>query len=334
MTPQADGRDDAGFDAAHPAEPLPIEHVSALRRRHQDREAAGGLRFAWDGIIPDAGVFVGHIGPPKIGKTTLGMLLAHTAGSGGGELLGHAVLGKRVLVLAVEDPPYYTEALTDRYFADADDVWCYSERLKADPETLERILATITAQSIGMVVLFSLSAFWTVRDERDNTEVQSHGEAIRDAARRSGIPWFLDIHARKAEGQDGAEIRGASALAGVLDAWISQSRGARKKGELGSVRYFQVRGRLPHGGLDLAADFDSEAGTYSVIEGEKALGPDIAERCRLVASRHDGPITLGRLLRDLGMTDGGKYRKAITKVLLTDGWSHHEDGSRSVWVCP
>jgi hypothetical protein len=30
------------------------------------------------------------------------------------------------MVLAIEDPPYYTEALAARYFADADDVWCYT----------------------------------------------------------------------------------------------------------------------------------------------------------------------------------------------------------------
>lgn len=313
---------------------LAIEHVSALRRRHQEREAAGGLRCVWDGILADAGVFGGHIGPPKIGKTTLGMLLAHTAGSGGGELLGRAVLGRRVLVLAVEDPPFYTEALTDRYFADADDVWCYTDRLKADPESLARIVETIKGHDIGLVVLFSLSAFWTVQDENSNAEVQAHGEAIRDAARRSGVPWLLDIHARKAEGSDGTEIRGAAALAGVLDCWISQRRGARRKGESDSVRYFEIRGRLPHGGLDIAARFDPEAGVYHLVEPEKSLGPDIADRCRMVAAANGGRVTTGTLLKGLGLSDGGKYRAALRKALLADGWRHVEDGARSVWVAP
>jgi hypothetical protein len=152
-------------------------------------------------------------------------------------------------------------------------------------------------------VLFSLGAFWLVQDENDNAQVQHHGEAIRDAARRSGVPWLLDIHARKAEGADGSEIRGAAALAGVLDCWISQRRGARKKGEADSVRYFEVRGRLPHGAVDIAANFDADHGAYHLVEPEKSLGPDIAERCRLVASRHDGRLTFAALLRGLGMTD-------------------------------
>lgn len=314
--------------------PLAIEHVSALRRRHQEREAAGGVKCVWDGILVDAGVFLGHVGPPKIGKTTLGMILARTAGRGGGELLGRAVQGRRVLVLAVEDPPYYTEALADRYFSDADDVWCFADRLKADRESLDRIVATIKAKNIGLVVLFSLSAFWRVTDENDNAQVQAHGEAIRDAARRSGVPWLLDIHSRKAEGTDGSEIRGANALAGVLDGWISQRRGARKKGEPDEVRYFEVRGRLPHGGLDIAARFDAESGGYQVIEGEKSLGPDIAERCRFVASDNGGRVTFAALLSGLGLSDGGKYRAGIRKALLADGWRYTEEGTRSQWVMP
>lgn len=317
---------------AGPRDVLPIEHVSTLRRRYHDREAAGGLTFVWDGIVPDAGVFVGHIGPPKIGKTTLGMLLAHIAGSGGGALLGHTVLSRRVLVLAIEDPPYYTEALADRYFDDADDVWCYTERLKADPETIERIVQTIKAHNIGLVVLFSLSAFWRVADENDNRQVQNHAEAIRDGARRSGVPWLLDIHARKAEGTDGSEIRGAGALAGVLDAWISQRRGANRKGEAHSVRHFEIRGRLPHGGLEIVANFDTDSNTYRVIEAETSLAPDIAHRCRIIAEKHGGRLSMAALVRDLGLSDGGKYRGALRKVLLADGWRHVEDGTRSVWV--
>jgi hypothetical protein len=322
------GKDSCAGDCAL----LPVEPVADLRRRHREREAAGGIPWVWDGILPDAGVFFGHIGPPKIGKTTLGNLLAHTSGSGGGELLNRQVHARRVLVLAVEDPPYYTEALADRYFEDEDDVLVYAESLKADPDSLAKIVNTIKARNVGLVVLFSLSAFWRVADENDNRQVQNHAEAIRDAARRSGVPWLLDVHSRKAEGTEGAEIRGAGALAGVLDGWISQRRGARKKGETDSVRYFEVRGRLPHGGLDIAAKFDPTQNTYFVIEPEKALGPDTATRCRALAAEHNGRIGMGRLIEGLGLKDGGKYRAALRKTLLADGWRYIEDGNYSVWT--
>jgi hypothetical protein len=95
-----------------------------------------------------------------------------------------------------------------------------------------------------------------------------------------------------------------------------------------------VRGRLPHGGLDIAARFDPEAGCYHVVEPEKSLGPDIAERCRAVAARAAGPLTFAALIRGLGLTDGGKYRAALRKTLLADGWRYTEDGSRGVWVLP
>ena len=41
-----------------------------------------------------------------------------------------------------------------------------------------------------------------------------------------------------------------------------------------------------------------------------------------------------KLVKGLGLSDGGKYRHAIKKGLLADGWRHIEDGTRSVWVCP
>lgn len=91
---------------------------------------------------------------------------------------------------------------------------------------------------------------------------------------------------------------------------------------------------MPHGGLDIAASFDAETGAYHLIEAEKSLGPDIALRCRVVAAGHDGRVTVGALLKGLGLTDGGKYRGALRKALLADGWRHVEDGARAVWVSP
>ena len=52
----------------------------------------------------------------------------------------------------------------------------------------------------------------------------------------------------------------------------------------------------------------------------------------MVAAKENGSLSFAALIRGLGLKDGGKYRAALRKVLLSDGWTYHEDGKRSAWV--
>jgi len=189
--------------------------------------AAKGVPYVVHGMIPDYGMLGFLIGYAKTGKTTFSLRLAASVA------MGHAFLDqptqpRRVLFLAIEDPPEYTAYLARDLSVTPNTLSVYREPLTFSSKTLGDITATIRAGGYGLVLVASwqsaIAGF--VKDENDNAGVNAIIDRVRQAVRASGVPWIIDAHAGKSEDQDDAAdplraLRGASSAAGAIDFSLS-----------------------------------------------------------------------------------------------------------------
>jgi hypothetical protein len=82
-----------------------------------------------------------------------------------------------------------------------------------------------------VVLLDTLHAWWSVNDENDAAEVIRKGMPLVQLIRSTNAAWLSIVHTRKASGAHGEEIRGSSALLGMVDICISMKRTQGAKGE-------------------------------------------------------------------------------------------------------
>src|SRR5262249_3756543 len=145
------------------------------------------------------------------------------------------------------------------------DITMHADPLRMTPEVLDAVVAAVKAQGFGLVAVETLSSFWTITDENDNAKIQQAVNMLRNAVRRSGVPWLVHAHTRKEEGrEDGGDLRGASALFAAVDLALFLKREGR--GETTKRRLFG-RGRwsVP----SLVFDFDGKA--YRLIGSEASV---------------------------------------------------------------
>src|SRR5699024_6510189 len=100
----------------------------------------------------------------------------------------------------------------------------YRRSLVLDAATLARIVHTVQTGGYGLVLISSWQAVvrGLIKDENDNAGAVAVVEAVKAAARTTGVPWLIDAHSGKGEDQgDEADpsraMRGASAAAGAAD---------------------------------------------------------------------------------------------------------------------
>ena len=259
---------------APPSAGFPDEELTEMMDVSTEGQAhaAIGVSYLVEGLIPNYGMVGLLTAYTKVGKTTFSLALGAAVATGT-PFLGRAVQPVRVLVLAAEDPPEWTAYLTRHLTVPKGRMSVRRLPLRLDAPTLARIVATIAAGGYGLVLIASWQAVTAglVKDENDNAGAVVLMEAVKQAARTSGVPWLFDAHSGKGEDQrDDADptraLRGASAAAGAADylLWLRYLNGS-----FGTQRRLSGKGRFVNF-ADVLLDMDPTTGQYRVVDDAQA----------------------------------------------------------------
>lgn len=252
-------------------DPALLDDVTVVVKEGQ-QIARDGVPYAVDGLVPALGMVGTHVAYAKVGKTTAGQQLGGAVACGT-PFLDRATRQARVLILAAEDPPEYTAYLARHLTAvPAGQLTFFRHPIQLNAVGLAQIIATVQAGGYGLVLIASWQSVVAtlIRDENDNAGAVRVMEAVKAAARATGIPWLIDAHSGKSEDQrDDADptraLRGASGAAGAADYILS-------------LRYadgpFSPRRRLSGKGRFVSVppilmEFDAETGNYTALGDTK-----------------------------------------------------------------
>ena len=171
------------------------------------------------------GVWTLLAGPPKLGKTTFAYD-AIVAVATGKSFLGREVSQKKVLLLGLEE---HRRDIVARLRRSGGDeilglVKVIFAPLPYDSAVFRDMHSYIMQEDIGLVVVDTLHAWWRLPDENDAGQVNKYGHPLLQLIRSTKAAWLVLAHTRKQGGEHGQEIRGSSALAGLLDIAISMKR--------------------------------------------------------------------------------------------------------------
>lgn len=164
-------------------------------------------------------------GPPKVGKTTL-TYNAIVNVALGRPWLGRVVRASKVLVLALEE---HKRDVVQRFWATENDalagkIKIVSGSLPFNKDVLQEIVTYIQKENIGLVLVDTLHSWWGLDDENSAAEVLKAGGLLNNAIRQTPAAWLCNAHTRKSGGDYGSEIRGSSALLGLVDVALSLKR--------------------------------------------------------------------------------------------------------------
>lgn len=174
------------------------------------------ISWIWDPFIP-AGSLTMCCAYMKTGKSTLvyGLIAAVADGK---KFCNYNTLATPTLVLAVEEHPRDVAIRLERFGVSKDSrLFIHAAPLVPDKSFYEVLHKFIEVNHIGFLVVDTLSKFWTVIDENDNSEVQRAVNPLLAIARERNVAVLLVHHANKGEGTGGRLIRGASSLFGIVD---------------------------------------------------------------------------------------------------------------------
>ena len=285
--------------------------------------AEEGIPWLIEDAIPTYGMLGMLVAYAKVGKTTFGHAMG-AAVSVGGEFIGRKTRKSRVLYIAAEDPPEYTDYLARHIVTDPEAMTFYQGGVILNDEGLARIAATIKAGDYGFVLIASWQAVirGLVKDENDNAAAVVVVERVKVATRETKVPWLIDAHSGRGEDQgDEADpikaLRGASGAAGAAD-YILSLRYA--DGAFGNKRRVSGRGRF----VTLAPQtiaFDPSDGTYQDLGSTKDANRDttwrlIVETGAVVTE----PRSVDAIARASGLVGtsgkvGGQARKHVREAL-------------------
>jgi hypothetical protein len=196
----------------------PIDVGALLEEEEED------IQWLLEGYLAP-GAWTLLAGFPKVGKTTLAYD-AVVAVALGKPFLGREVMKHKVLILCVEEHRRDVAARL-RHISVEDlsgTIKVQSMPLPYDKQTLREILFYIQEQEIGFVLVDTLPAWWGVQDENDASSVLKAGKPLLNIIRCSGAAWLCLAHTRKGSGEHGEEVRGSSALTGMVDIGLSMKR--------------------------------------------------------------------------------------------------------------
>jgi hypothetical protein len=130
------------------------------------------------------------------------------------------------LLLALEE---HRRDVVRRFWAADEDalegqIKIVSGRLPFTEELLTEIVAYIQQHQIGLVLVDTVHVWWGLDDENSAGEVLKAGHLLLAAVRQTQAAWFCLAHTRKGGGEYGEEIRGSSALLGLVDVALSLKR--------------------------------------------------------------------------------------------------------------
>ena len=188
--------------------PIPAQDIIDLE--------PGPQQWIWKDFIPP-GTLVLFSGFMKTGKSTFIYPLAVSVAQGR-PFLGYETSRGAVLILSLEERRVDVRNRLIRFgmqHQDALSVHCGP--LHNDTQSLNNIMNFIVQNHVVLVIVDTLSLFWTVSDENNNAMVVQQIKPILELARITGCSICLVHHTNKAGGDRGRDIRGASSLLGIVD---------------------------------------------------------------------------------------------------------------------
>jgi hypothetical protein len=283
-----------------------------------------GIPYTVDGLIVALGMLAFLVAFAKVGKTTFAQALA-AAVAMGRRFLNRATTQARVLVVAAEDPPEYVAWLARHLNVERGWLTFYRGPILLSADGLAQIVATVKAGGYGLVLIASWQAVirGLVTDENDNAGAVCVVEAVKAAARATGVPWLIDAHSGKGEDQtDDADpskaMRGASAAAGAADYTLSLRYA---NGAFGTQRKLSGRGRF----VSLAPmtiDFDAATSEYTLVadHGKDAATETTWRLIREMGALTTNPESAGAIARAVGLVgaDGhptSTHKRQVGKAL-------------------
>ena len=288
----------------------------------QDLEKRGVPELV-QGLIPALGILGFLVAFAKVGKTTFGQALA-AAVAMGRLFLERATTRVRVLVIAAEDPPEYTAFVARHLDVEPGVMTFYRKPIILDAGGLSAIATEVVQGEYGLVLISSWQAVvrGLIRDENDNAGAVGVVEAVKAAARLTGVPWLIDAHAGKGEDHDddadpSKAMRGASAAAGAAD-FTLHLRYAN--GAFGTQRRLSGKGRfvnLP----STTFDYDPSTGAFTLLGDSKSA---VKESTWRMITEMGALSTEARSIAEIGRLIGfekdgkrlsGSQRKQIADAL-------------------
>lgn len=174
------------------------------------------IPWVWDLFLP-RGALALLVAFMKVGKSTFIYALA-IAVARGDSFLRYPTQQGGVLVLALEEHPRDVRRHLEQFgMRPEDPIYVVTGQLQNNPDLLEEIERFIIKNNITLVIIDTLTQFWTVADENSNAEVIREVSPLLDLARQTDAAVLLVHHERKSGGDDGRGIRGGSALFALVD---------------------------------------------------------------------------------------------------------------------
>lgn len=235
--PQKGDLDESNYQSAF--QPRDISELFA--------ESIEEVPWIYKGFLARGGLTV-LAGDPKVGKTTFTYEIIERVALGQ-QFLGDEVAEAKVLLLGLEEHRRdiiarlrrrSEEELTGR-------VKVVSGHLPFTTKIHQEMAHYIRCEGIGLVIIDTIPAWWNLSDENDASEVLRKGYPLLNVIRGTNAAWLGLAHTRKSGGSHGADIRGSSAFAGLVDIAISMKRtqGAGNQRMLEAVsRYEDTPGSL------------------------------------------------------------------------------------------
>lgn len=222
-------------------------------------EAEVDIKWVWSRMIPTGILFL-LAGYMKAGKTELIYRLA-VAIAQGRAFLGFATARSAVLILAVEEHPRDVKRRLVRLgLQPGDAVYVHAGPLPNDDATLAAVSAFVMAKGIALVLMDTWGMFGGLVDENSNAETIIKAAPLLALARTTDAAVGLIHHEKKAGGDGGRGIRGASSLFGLVDqAFLLE----RRQGGADTQRVLKTLGRYEESPKELVIDLQADG--YEVV---------------------------------------------------------------------
>lgn len=291
------------------AEAAPSKPKKLRPRTMADLAGAVTAVVSWivDRVIPAGGALVLLAAFMKVGKSSLAYALI-SAVLRGIPFLGLETRQGPVLLLAVEELERdVLIRLRSCGVSVADALRVHVGALPDSPEMWDELRAYLQELRPVLVVVDTLTRFWSVRDENDNAQVNREAGKWLDLARATGVTVLLVVHEGKSGGEHGRSIRGASALFALADQAVILDR--RRGGSL-TQRTLKILGRYSESPSELVIDLQD--GVYTVLGTPEQADMD-AGAATLANALTREPQTLGDLADETKLSER-MVRKLIRRI--------------------
>lgn len=257
-------------------------------------------------------------GRPKLGKSWLGLQIAHAVGTGG-RVFNTVVSKGKVIYLALEDSPRRLKKRMEKQNIPAcEDIVFYTRWTPFQEGGLVELANEVTINGYTLVIVDTLSRAIGKADQLDQAEMTTIIGNLQQLATNADIAILLIDHHRKQNGFESNpidDILGSTAKAAVADAALGLYR---EQGKHGATLKVTGRDLEEH---DLALEFDSltccwqSLGAADDVREDSAQG-DVMTAIRALAEDGKAPTTT-RIAKFLSKNEG--YISHVLGDLIATG---------------